>query len=86
MNSSNSNKPTKPDTCANAGLAAVFVAEWEGEQLRSDECKPKEQCGDSDWWFDKDNLMFKRYWSYHHELYGNQYEYDEVLAVPLNGC
>lgn len=72
-------------------LAAVYVATWQEEgdepyQIRSDECKPKEKAGDSDWWFDEESLMFKRYWSYHHELYGNQYVHDEVDAVLLNGC
>ena len=80
---------TPPD--AKPLLAAVYVATWEeeGEEpylLKSDECKPKEHCGDSDWWFDEESLMFRRYWSYHHELYGNQYVHEEVDAVLLNGC
>lgn len=75
----------------NTMLAAVYVATWKEEgdepyQIRSDECKPKEKAGDSDWWFDEESLMFRRYWSYHHELYGNQYIHDEVDAVLLNGC
>lgn len=70
-------------------LVSVYVASWqeEGEEpyeIRSDECKPKEKASDSDWWFDEESLMFRRYWSYHHELYGNQYVHDEVNAVLLN--
>ena len=56
----------------------VYIAEWEDYLLRSDECKPQAQCGDSDWYFDNKSLTFRRYWSYHDELNGNQYEYDEV--------
>ncbi len=56
-------------------LAAVYVAIWEEEgeepyQLKSDECKPKEHCSDSDWWFDIKTKMFRRYWSYHDEVKG----------------
>ena len=87
----NSQITTEARNDGNTVLAAVYVATWqeEGEvpyQLRSDECKPKNKAGDSDWWFDEESLMFRRYWSYHHELYGNQYVYEEIDAVPLNGC
>lgn len=58
----------------------IYVGKFDDENLRSDYCKSKEECGDSDWWFDEKSLIFKRYWSYHHELYGNQYNYDEVLV------
>ena len=69
--------------------AFIYVAIWEKEgeepyQLKSDECKPKEHCGDSDWWFDIKTKMFKRYWSYHDEVNGNQYIYNEVNAVCIN--
>jgi hypothetical protein len=72
-------------------LAAVYVATWEeeGEEpylLKSDECKPKEHCGDSDWWFDIKTKMFYRYWTYHNERDGLQTVYDEIKAVRLNGC
>ena len=72
-------------------LAAVYVATWEeeGEEpylLKSDECKPKEHCGDSDWWFDIKTKMFYRYWTYHNERDGLQNVYDEIKAVRLNGC
>ena len=56
----------------------------EGEEpylLRSDECRTKENAGDSDWWFDEKSLMFRRYCSYYHEDYGNQYVYEEIIGT-----
>ena len=75
---------------ANPMLAAVYVAIWkaDGEEpyvLNSNECKPKEHCSDSDWWFDINTKMFRRYWSLHDEVNGNQYVHNEVKGVKLNG-
>jgi len=63
--------------------SAIYVAIWkeEGEEsyeLRSDECKLKEHCGDGDWWFDNEIKMFYRYWSYHDEVNGNHLIHEEV--------
>lgn len=85
-----SNRNSSAAMTANPMLAAVYVAIWEEEgeepyQLKSDECKPKEHCSDSDWWFDIKTKMFRRYWSYHDEVNGNQYVHDEVNGVRLNG-
>jgi hypothetical protein len=66
----------------------VFYAIWKEDHeddilLRSHECKPKKECGDSDWWFDMRSKMFKRFWSYHHEEYGNQIVKEEIKGIPL---
>lgn len=65
-----------------------YMAVWEeqGEDpyvLRSDECKPKEHCGDSDWYFDIKTKSFRRYWTYHHEEYGNQKVHDEIKGLKI---
>jgi hypothetical protein len=66
-----------------------YMAVWkEGDEesyvLRSDECKPKEHCGDSDWHFDIKTKCFRRFWTYYHEEYGTQTVHDEILGVKIN--
>ena len=70
-------------------IPSVYVAIFkeEGEesyQLRSDECKKYEHCGDGDWFFDVRTKNFKRYWSYHDETNGNQYMHDLIKGFLLN--
>jgi hypothetical protein len=66
----------------------VFYAIWKEDNedavlLRSDECNTKEECGDSDWWFDKRSKIFRRFWSYHHEECGNQVVKEEIEGILL---
>jgi len=71
---------------ANVLLPTVFVGyDKEGNEILSNECKPKKKCGDSDWWFDKRSKMFRRYYTYHDELNGLQTVYEQCVGVPKNG-
>lgn len=60
-----------------------MTAIYEDYILKSDECKSKENCGDSDWWFDEENQTFNRYYTFHHELYGTQTEHEQILGQLL---
>ena len=42
-------------------LPSEYFANVDGYRLASHECKTKENCLESDWWFDYDDLKFKRY-------------------------
>lgn len=57
-----------------------FFIDEEGYKILSNECKPKKDCGDSDWWFDKRSKMFRRYYTYHDELYGLQTVHEEYIG------
>lgn len=61
----------------------IYQDGGEEYELRSDECKPQDQCGDSDWWFHRRSKTFKRYYTYYHELYGTQTVNEEVVASLL---
>jgi hypothetical protein len=59
---------------------AVIDKECNGDSfiLNSNECLPKELCGDSDWYFNIKTKKFCRYYTFHHEIYGLQKEYEEI--------
>jgi hypothetical protein len=67
----------------------IYTAFWcdEGDipyQLKSSDCKPQNECGDSEWWFDKETEYFYRYWTYHDERDGLQTVYEEVRGTKLS--
>jgi hypothetical protein len=62
----------------------IFVGfDEEGNAILSSECKPKEKCGDSDWWIDEQSKVFRSFYTYHDKLNGLQTVHEECIAVKL---